>query len=90
MLYCGAWHLIYHQGLHRIPRCRSVSSSSKTSKTRRSGGFHCLTILVNGANRFTVKNPDRTERETWFNKPPEAGNSKLEDLDQIIKSKVRE
>lgn len=47
-------------------------------------GFHCLTILVNGADRFTVKNPDGTNRETWFNKPHEAGNWKLEDLDQVV------
>ena len=55
----------------------------KAMETR---GFHCLTILMNGADRFTVKNPDGTERETWFNKPPEAGNWKLEDLDQVISS----
>jgi len=59
-------------------------------KAMEARGFHCLTILVNGADHFTVKNPDGTERETWFNKPPEAGNWKLEDLDQVTKSKVRE
>jgi hypothetical protein len=59
-------------------------------KAMEARGFHCLTILVNGADRFTVKNPDGTERKTWFNKPPEAGNWKLEDLDQVTKSKVRE
>jgi hypothetical protein len=53
-------------------------------KAMEARGLHCLTILVNGADRFTVKNPDGTERETWFNKPPEAGNWKLEDLDQVI------
>jgi hypothetical protein len=58
----------------------------KAMETR---GFHCLTILVNGADRFTVKNPDGTERETWFNKPPEAGNWQLEDLDQVAQSEVR-
>jgi len=59
-------------------------------KAMEARGFHCLTILVNGADRFTVKNPDGTERKTWFYKPPEAGNWKLEDLDQVTKSKVRE
>jgi hypothetical protein len=47
-------------------------------------GFHCLTILVNGADRFTIKNSDGTERETWFNKPTEAGNWRLEDLDKVV------
>ncbi|MFP4029858.1 MAG: hypothetical protein ACLFWL_18935 [Candidatus Brocadiia bacterium] len=40
-------------------------------------GLDCLTILVNGDARFTVKNPDGTERKTWFNKPPEAGNWRI-------------
>jgi len=55
-------------------------------KAMEARGFHCLTILVDGADRFTVKNPDGTERKTWFNKPPEAENWKLEDLDQVISS----
>jgi len=57
-------------------------------KAMEARGLHCLTIMVNGADRFTVKNPDGTERETWFNKPPEAGNWKLEDLDQVVARRV--
>ena len=57
-------------------------------KAMEARGLHCLTIMVNGADRFTVKNPDGTERETWFNKPPEAGNWKPEDIDQVISSRT--
>ena len=63
-------------------------SQPKGLKAMTARGFHCLTILVDGADRFTVKNPDGTERETWFNKPPEAGNWKLEDLDQVVARRV--
>ena len=57
-------------------------------KAMEARGFHCLTILVDGADRFIVKNPDGTERKTWFNRPPEAGNWKMEDLDQVISTKA--
>ena len=59
-------------------------------KAMKARGLHCLTILVEGADRFSVKNPDGTERKTWFNKPPEAGNWKMEDLDQVISSRGNE
>ena len=70
----------------RIKVAYTDFSQPEGLKAMEARGFHCLTILVNGADRFTVKNPDGTERETWFNKPPEAGNWKLEDLDQVISS----
>ena len=72
----------------RIKVAYTDFSQPKGLKAMEARGFHCLTILVNGADRFTVKNPDGTERETWFNKPPEAGNWKLEDLDQVISTKT--
>lgn len=57
-------------------------------KAMEARGLHCLTILVDGVDRFTVTNTDGTERKTWFNKPPEAGHWRLEDLDQVISTKV--
>jgi hypothetical protein len=72
----------------RIKVAYTDFSQPKGLKAMEARGSHCLTILVNGADRFTVKNPDGTERETWFNKPPEAGNWKLEDLDQVISTKT--
>ena len=70
----------------RIKVAYTDFSQPEGLKAMEARGFHCLTILVNGADRFTVKNPDGTERKTWFHKPPEAGNWKLEDLDQVIPS----
>jgi len=70
----------------RIKVAYTDFSQPEGLKAMEARGFHCLTILVNGADRFTVKNPDGTERKTWFHKPPEAGNWKLEDLDQVISS----
>jgi len=70
----------------RIKVAYTDFSGPEGLKAMKARGLHCLTILVNGADRFTVKNPDGAERKTWFNKPPQAGNWKLEDLDQVISS----
>ena len=52
-------------------------------------GLHCLTILIDGSDRFTIENEGGSEREVYFNKPPEFGNWKMEDLEAVIAGMVK-
>ena len=51
-------------------------------------GLHCLTILVDGENQFLVKDKDGKDRTVLFQKPPEYGNWKFEDLDYVLDKKL--